>query len=97
LERGLGNRQTGDPDRLASQGFPVFRKWKSQAGRPRLPENIRKLIVQMAQEKPTWGQARVAAELSVKLGIYVSPRNVVARAVLGGLHHEYGGKGSPRE
>ena len=75
----------------------MFRKWKSQAGRPRLPENIRKLIVQMAQENPTWGQARVAAELSVKLGIYVSPRKVVARAVLGGLHHEYGGKGSPRE
>jgi putative transposase len=79
------------------KGFQLFWKWKSQAGRPRLPENIRKLIVQMAQENPTWGQARVAAELSVKLGIYVSPRKVVARAVLGGLHHEYGGKGSPRE
>ena len=32
----------------------------------------------MAQENPTWGQARVAAELSVKLGIYVSPRTVRA-------------------
>jgi putative transposase len=79
------------------KGFQLFWKWKSQAGRPRLPENIPELIVQMAQENPTWGQARVAAELSVKLGIYVSPRKVVARAVLGGLHHEYGGKGSPRE
>jgi hypothetical protein len=48
------------------------------AGRPRLPENIRKLIVQMAQENPTCGQARVAAELSVKLGIHVSPRTVRA-------------------
>ena len=55
------------------KGFMLFWKWKSQAGRPRIPENIRKLIVQMAQENPTWGQARVAAELSVKLGIYVSP------------------------
>jgi putative transposase len=32
----------------------------------------------MAQENPTWGQARVSAELSVKLGIYVSPRTVRA-------------------
>ena len=56
----------------------MFWKWKSQAGRPRLPESIRKLIAQMAQENPTWGQARVAAELSVKLGIYVSPRTVRA-------------------
>jgi homeodomain-containing protein len=60
------------------KGFKLFWKWKSRAGRPRLPGNIRKLIVQMAQENPTWGQARVAAELSVKLGIYVSPRTVRA-------------------
>src|ERR1700730_7929222 len=60
------------------KGFKLFWKWKSQAGRPRLPQSIRKLIVQMARENPTWGQARVAAELSVKLGIYVSPRTVRA-------------------
>lgn len=59
LERGLGHRQTRDPDWLASQEFQLFWKWKSQAGRPRIPENIRKLIVQMAKENPTWGQARV--------------------------------------
>src|SRR5437016_4815867 len=58
--------------------FQLFWKGKSQAGRPRIPENIRKLIVQMAQENPTCGQARVSAELSVKLGIYVSPRTVRA-------------------
>jgi hypothetical protein len=51
------------------KGFKLFWRWKCQAGRPRLPENIRKLIVQMARENPTRGQARVAAELSVKLGI----------------------------
>jgi putative transposase len=45
-------------------------------GRPRLPKHIRDLIVRMALENPTWGQARVAAELSVKLGIDVSPRTV---------------------
>jgi hypothetical protein len=55
------------------KGFQLFWRGKSQAGRPRIPENIRKLIVQMAQENP-----RVAAELSVKLGIYVSPRTVRA-------------------
>jgi putative transposase len=59
------------------RGCKLFWKWKSQAGRPRLPENIRKLIVPMAQENPTWEQAR-AAELSVKLGIHVSPRTVRA-------------------
>jgi putative transposase len=60
------------------KGFQLFWKGKSQAGRPRIPENIRKLIVQMAKENPTWGQAHVAAELLVKLGIYVSPRTVRA-------------------
>jgi putative transposase len=65
-------------DRLHRKCFKLFWKWKSQAGRPRIPENIRKLIAQMAQENPTWGQARVAAELSVKLGIFVSPRTVRA-------------------
>src|SRR2546429_2065176 len=60
------------------KSFQLSWKGKSQAGRPRIPENIRKLIVQMAQKNPTWGQARVSAELSVKLGIYVSPRTVRA-------------------
>jgi putative transposase len=60
------------------KGFKLFWRWKSRAGRPRLPENIRKLIVRMALENPTWGQARVAAELSVKLAIHVSPRTVRA-------------------
>jgi putative transposase len=60
------------------KGFKLFWRWKSQAGRPRLPQNIRKLIVRMALENPTWGQARVAAELSVKLGIDVSSRTVRA-------------------
>jgi hypothetical protein len=60
------------------QGFKLFWGWRSQAGRPRLPENTHKLIVRMAQENPTWGQARALTELSVKLGIYVSSRTVRA-------------------
>src|SRR6266513_4560845 len=34
------------------KGFK-FWKGKSEVGRPRVPENIRKLIVQMAQQNPT--------------------------------------------
>lgn len=56
------------------RGFKLFWRWKSKAGRPRLPQNIRDLIARMAKENPTWGQGRVASELSLKLGIYVSPR-----------------------
>ena len=47
-------------------------------GRPRIPENLRQLIVRLVQEKPTWGEERIAAELSVKLGILVSPRTIRA-------------------
>src|SRR6266404_1065807 len=66
LEGCFNHRQAGDADRLAS----------AKPGRPRLPKNIRELIVRMARENPTWGQMRVASELSLKLGIYVSPRMV---------------------
>src|ERR1700730_19163662 len=54
--------------RWQREAYKRFWQWKSRAGRPRLPENIRRLIVGMVKENPTWGQARIAAELSVKLG-----------------------------
>jgi putative transposase len=60
------------------KGFKLFWRWKWKPGRPRLPRSVRELIAQMAKENPTWGQARVASELSLKLGIYVSPRTVRA-------------------
>jgi putative transposase len=60
------------------KGFHLFWRRKSQMGRPRLPENMRQLIVGMAKQNPTWGQERVASELSLKLGIQVSPRTVRA-------------------
>lgn len=60
------------------KGFKLFWRRKSKMGRPRLPEKIRQLIVRMVKENPTWGQERVAAELSLKLGIPVSPRTVRA-------------------
>ena len=61
-----------------SKAFQIFWRWKSRGGRPRLPKNIRRLIVQMTKENSTWGQERVADELSLKLGILVSPRTVRA-------------------
>ncbi|PYX12984.1 MAG: hypothetical protein DMG84_20460 [Acidobacteria bacterium] len=58
------------------KGFKLFWRWKSRRGRPPVPQTVRELIVRMARENPTWGQARVADELSLKLGIFVSPRTV---------------------
>jgi len=60
------------------KAFRRFWSWKSRGGRPRLPRNIRELIAEMALNNPTWGQERVADELSLKLGILVSPRTVAA-------------------
>ena len=57
--------------------FRIFWKWKSRRlGRPLLPKNLRGLIHEMARENPTWGEERIANELSLKLGILVSPRTV---------------------
>ena len=58
------------------KAFQLFWRWKSRGGRPRLPRNIRRLIAEMATQNPIWGQERVADELSLKLGILVSPRTV---------------------
>ena len=64
--------------RIRRKEFFAHHRWKSRLGRPRIPENLRQLIVRMVQENPTWGEERIAAELSVKLGILVSPRTVRA-------------------
>jgi putative transposase len=59
------------------QGFKLFWRWKSrQIGRPRIPKDLRQLILIMARDNPTWGQERIAAELLIKLGIRVSPRTI---------------------
>lgn len=59
------------------KGFRLFWRWKSKArGRPRVPADLQKLILEMANENPTWGEERVAAELLLKLGIRISPRTV---------------------
>jgi len=59
------------------QGFRLLSRWKSKPrGRPRIPAELQKLIVEMAEENPTWGEERIAAELLLKLGIRISPRTV---------------------
>ena len=59
------------------KGFRLFWRWKSKPrGRPRIPAELQKLIVVMADENPTWGEERIAAELLLKLEIRVSPRTV---------------------
>jgi putative transposase len=63
--------------RWHSKGFRLFWRWKSRpTGRPCLPKDLQALILQIAQENPTWGQEHIANELKLKLGIRVSPRTV---------------------
>ena len=57
--------------------FRMFWRWKSRKrGRPRLPKNLRELVLRMARENPTWGEGRIADERSLKLGVKVAPRTV---------------------
>ena len=41
-----------------------------------MPRDLRELIRRLDRENPTWGGERIANELSLKLGIRVSPRTV---------------------
>lgn len=54
----------------------LFWRNKCQAGRPRIPPDLQRLIHKMARENPSWGQERIANELLVKLGLRVSPRAI---------------------
>ena|SRR5436190_23764556 len=39
------------------RGFRLFWKWKSRPrGRPRVPQNLQQLIVEMATSNPTWAK-----------------------------------------
>src|SRR5262244_2718310 len=59
------------------KGFRLFWKWKSRSsGRGRISIDLRKLIVHMASNNPTWGEERIANELLLKIGIQISPRTV---------------------
>ena len=75
------------------KGFRLFWRWRSRPrGRPRVPADLQMLIGRMAEDKPTWGERRIAAELLLKLGIRVSPRTVGATCRRG----PEAGQGPPR-
>src|SRR5215510_3626965 len=58
------------------KGFKLFWRWKSRpVGRPAFPKIFANSSWRMARDN-NWGQARIAAELLLKLGIQVSPRTV---------------------
>jgi transposase len=65
----------------------VRRKWRQPSerrGRPKLPAEVRELVLQLARENPRWGHTRICGELA-KLGFRVSPtsiRRLLARARL---------------
>jgi putative transposase len=65
----------------------VRRKWRQPAGRrgrPKLPAEVRELVLRLARENPRWGHRRICGEL-MKLGFRVSPtsiRRLLAQAKL---------------
>jgi putative transposase len=65
----------------------VRRKWRQtsgQRGRPKLPTEVRELVLRLARENPPWRDRRICGELA-KLGFRVSPtsiRRLLAQAKL---------------
>jgi transposase InsO family protein len=56
------------------KGFRLFWRWKSRKrgpGRPRIPVEVRRLIIEMAEMNVGWGAPRIHGEL-LKLGLEVS-------------------------
>ena len=62
--------------RWRRKSFKLYWRWKSPGSRPPLPKDIGQLIARMVRENATLGEERIADELSLKLGIGVSPRTV---------------------
>jgi putative transposase len=62
--------------RWQGAGWRLFWRWKCRPGRPRIPVELRALIRRMARENPVWGEERIANELLLKLGLWVSPHTV---------------------
>jgi transposase InsO family protein len=58
-------------------GFRLYWRWKSHShgGRPKVPEEIRRLIREMSLANPLWGAPRIHGEL-LKLGIEVAQSTV---------------------
>jgi len=58
-------------------GFRLYWRWRSRCrqGRPKITEEIRALILRLAEENPRWGAPRIHGEIQ-KLGFVVSERSV---------------------
>src|SRR5882672_5068906 len=58
-------------------GFRAYWRWKSRSrgGRPKIPEEVRKLIREMSLANRLWGAPRIHGEL-LKLGIEVAESTV---------------------
>jgi hypothetical protein len=72
------DREAGDSDRLAPQGFRVFWTWKvrrGRLGRPTVPKKVREWIRKMSRDNLLWGAPRIHGEL-LKLGIDIGETNV---------------------
>jgi putative transposase len=50
--------------------------YKSRPGRPPVPLELPQLIRRSAAENAPWGEERIANELLLKFGLWVSPRTV---------------------
>ena len=57
------------------QGFRLYWRWRSRAGRPRADPEVRDLIRQMSRANPLWGAPSIHGEL-LKLGIEISQATV---------------------
>ena len=60
------------------QGFRLYWRWKSKAGRPgrpRISAEIRELIRRLSRENPLWGKPRIQSELHL-LGFEVAESTV---------------------
>jgi putative transposase len=56
----------------------VRRKWRQprgRRGRPKLPAEVRELVLRLARENPRWGHRRICGELA-KLGFRLSPTSI---------------------
>ena len=57
------------------QGFRLYWRWRSKAGRPSIDREVRKLIREMSSANPLWGAPRIYGGL-LKLGIEISQTTV---------------------
>jgi hypothetical protein len=76
LGRGLRGNSRHDPGLAAQAGLAqVGLHHPRQPGRPSTTAAIKKLVIRMAHENPTWGQRRVQGEL-VRLGHRIAASTV---------------------